>query len=178
MANITRSLTGRIVVRMDEDEKIVLGSIVGQFLELIGADARPKSDDPLADLIGNIGVEVQAPEDPALARLFPDAYLDDDEAASDFRRFTQESLRDVKISQATTMVATLERSGNKITLSDAEALAWLAALNDVRLTLGVRLGVTEDTDFSEESEDQMLAIYSWLTYLQESLIQVVAPHAV
>ena len=37
-----------------------------------------------------------APEDPVLARLFPTAYPDDEEAAAEFRRFTEGGLRDGK----------------------------------------------------------------------------------
>lgn len=179
MASVTRSLTGRIVVRLDEDEKIVLASLIAQVFDLVHADAPAKSEDPLAELVGTIGVDVETPEDPALARLFPDAYPEDRDASRDFRRYTQESLRELKIAQATTVDATLERSGNKVTLSDAEAFAWLAALNDLRLVLGVRLGVSEENTEEFENPDdprhQMYSIYAWLSFLQESLIHVIAP---
>ena len=36
------------------------------------------------------------PDDPVLARLFPDAYEDDGEAAGEFRRYTEMGLRDGK----------------------------------------------------------------------------------
>ena len=42
------------------------------------------------------------PDDPALARLLPDAYADDEEAAAEFRRFTERDLRDAKARDART----------------------------------------------------------------------------
>lgn len=58
-------------------------------------------------------------------------------------------------------------------------LAWLAALNDLRLVLGVRLGVTETTRYDPEDSDaqaaQMYLVYDWLTYLQDRLLNVMEP---
>ena len=58
-----------------------------------------------------------------------------------------------------------------------QAQAWLGALNDSRLVLGERLGVTEDLEelISALGEDDprlaLLWVYDRLTYLQESLVQ-------
>ena len=56
---------------------------------------------------------------------------------------------------------------------DPEAAAWLRATNDLRLALGTRLDITDDTEPPEEitgEEDQQLAVYYWLTALQGSLV--------
>ena len=56
---------------------------------------------------------------------------------------------------------------------------WLGAINDVRLALGVRLNVEENTPEELQllkSDDPMhgvYAIYSWLGWLQESLLEAV-----
>ena len=49
-----------------------------------------------------IGIDPFAvtPDDPALHRLFPDAYADDEDASAEFRRFTERSLRDGKLGRA------------------------------------------------------------------------------
>ncbi len=177
MATIQRSLTGRIVVRLDDDEKTVLRSLVEQVLDMVQPDA-PMSADPIEQLLGSLTNDVERPSDPALIRLFPDAYLDDDGASADFRKFTQDSLRELKSANALTMLATLERSGTKLTLSSAEAMAWLGSLNDMRLTIGVRIGVTEENHeelLDDANPNSMMAqVYTWLTYLQESLITAIA----
>ena len=62
--------------------------------------------------------------------------------------------------------------------SDHEgANAWLGGLNDIRLALGVRLKI-EDTDQEHlellKPDDPLravYAVYTWLGWLQESLIQ-------
>lgn len=176
MAQIQRSLTGRIVLRLDEDEKTVLRSLVEQLLEMVRPEA-PASADPLEQLLNSITAEVERPDDPAMARLFPDAHLDDEEASAEFRRFTEGSLRELKTANAMTMLATLERSGSKITLTQPEAMAWLGGLNDLRLTIGVRIGVTEENHeelLDDANPDAMMAqVYSWLTFLQESLVTTV-----
>ena len=43
-----------------------------------------------------------APEDPVLARLLPDGYRDDPEAAGEFRKYTEPSLRSAKHQAAQT----------------------------------------------------------------------------
>ncbi|MBI1379085.1 MAG: DUF2017 family protein [Frankiales bacterium] len=170
-----RSLTGRVQLRADEVERSILLDLVGQLEEFVAPDDDWADADPLAQLVG-IDPEAQRPDDPALARLFPDAYRDDDDAAAEFRRFTERSLRDTKLAHARTVAGTLRRSGDKLVLTEAEAQSWLGTLNDLRLTLGSRLGVQEDNhdEFLALPEDHPLValyhVYDWLTYLQETLV--------
>ena len=62
-------------------------------------------------------------------------------------------------------------------LTAEESDAWLRALNDIRLVLGERLGITEDWDElvgSLTDDDPRLAlfwVYDRLTYLQETLVR-------
>ena len=171
-----RSLGGRIVLRTDEVERTLLTDLVTQLLELVELDEDPHAD-PLARMVG-IDHSAERSDDPALARLFPDAY-DDDESAAEFRRFTERSLRDTKVSHARTVLDGLARTGDKMTLSDSEAPSWLGTLNDLRLTLGSRLGL-DDPAYENEPwweripEDDPAAmayhVYDWLTFLQETLV--------
>ncbi|MGH3919863.1 MAG: DUF2017 family protein, partial [Pseudonocardiaceae bacterium] len=67
--------------------------------------------------------------------------------------------------------------GGRVRLSDEQAQAWLAALNDVRLALGTVLDVTEDMPDELAPDDPRaphLGVYHWLTWVQESLIQAVS----
>ena len=86
----------------------------------------------------------EAPADPVLARLLPDAYQDDPEAAGEFRKYTESSLREAKKYFAQTLLETLPPKGGRVKLTADQARDWLRALNDVRLMFGVRLEVTED----------------------------------
>jgi hypothetical protein len=115
-----------------------------------------------------------------LARLLPDAYSDDPEAAGEFRKYTEPALRSAKYEVAKQVLDTLPEAGGRIQLSKDEALAWLKALNDVRLALGVRLGVTEEfeEDWAKLKPDDpqwtAYEVYAWLGAVQESLVQALA----
>ena len=142
-----------------------------------------------------IDPDAERPDDPALARLFPDAYADDDEAADEFRRFTERGLREAKAGAAATVLASLTAAGPvepdepsdpgrekvRLTLDPDEAQAWLRTLTDLRLALGTRLGVEEgDEERWEELPDddprrQVHDVYDWLGWVQETLVRALAP---
>ena len=56
-----------------------------------------------------------------------------------------------------------------------EAQDWLTTLNDVRLVLGTRLGITEEIEPAEQPEDEGHAVYDWLTWLQATLVEALLP---
>jgi hypothetical protein len=166
-------------------EASLLRNLVGQIMALVEPldyDAPHRydpKDETLAALESTLHEpgSAQTPEDPVLARLLPDAYRDDPEAAGEFRKYTEPALRSAKHQAAQDMLDTLPEAGGRIQLTGEQALAWLKALNDVRLALGVRLGVTEE--FEEQwgrlkpNDPQWTAyeVYAWLGAVQESLVQ-------
>ena len=176
----SRTGSDRLVIRLDSVEKSILQSLTDQIIAFVQPNDPDPDRDPLAALVG-IDDAAQISEDPALARLFPDAYRDDPEAADDFRRFTERQLREGKLANATTVKDALTRSGNKVTISLEQASAWLGFLNDVRLALGSRIGISEENHEEladlpdEDPRSGMFEIYDWLTYLQESLVQALMP---
>lgn len=170
-----RRSRGGIRLTLDEVDVRVIRHLFGEMLELLGPE-EPAPDDPLIAALG-IGTETQRPQDPALARLFPDGYIDDEEASAEFRRYTEPTLRADKRAATRTALESLDHVGRRALLTQEQADAWLRALNDTRLVLGERLGVTEDIEELIESlseDDPRLGlfwIYDRLTYLQESLVQ-------
>jgi len=115
--------------------------------------------------------------DPAMRRLFPPATLDDREINAEFERLMRDELLGERLNSLDTMERTLEAER----LTEDELVAWLAAINDLRLVLGVRLAVTEETtaaDFAELSDDdpkvQMYVAYSYLTFLEDHVIEALA----
>jgi len=121
----------------------------------------------------------ERPVDPVLARRLPDAYNDDPEAAGEFRKYTESSLREAKKYFAQTMLETLPPGGGRVKLSADQARDWLRALNDVRLMFGVRLEVTEDFEdqlAALDPKDPRIAafeVYGWLGAVQESLVRAI-----
>jgi hypothetical protein len=109
--------------------------------------------------------------DPALLRLLPDAYQDDQDASAEFRRFTEDELAGAKTSDARTVAMAL-RGDEAIVLDPESVRPWLRSITDLRLTLAVRLGIREDGDEGDTSQaaEPTQQVYFWLGYLQESLL--------
>jgi hypothetical protein len=202
-----RRWRGGATARFGAAQAAIIRDLVGQVAELVGGDTlderprderppdnRPRDDHPggpqdgrddglvsADDLAAMIGLTENAelPADPVLARLLPDAY-DDPEASGEFRRYTEQGLRSGKVAAARTVLATLPPKGGRVRLSGPEAQAWLRALNDVRLALGVRLEVTDDFDdqvahmSAADPRAPYVGVYQWLAYLQETLVQALS----
>jgi hypothetical protein len=170
----SRAPGGGVEVSLDADSVRLLTGIFGEILALL-EDASSAPADPLAAQLG-IGVATSPPEDPALARLLPDAYPDDAEAAAEFRRYTELGLRERKRAAARTVLASLA-APMPVRLQPDELLAWLTAINDARLALGVRLDIEEDwtEQVAALAEDDpaaySYAVYEYLTEMQERLVQ-------
>jgi len=170
-----RATSGGVTARFAKPEAAIIRDLVGQVVELVVADIPAPDTDELAAMVG-ISDSTEVPDDPVLARLLPDGYRDNPEAAQEFRRFTESGLRSAKVESAQLLLQTLPAGGGRVKLSADQAEAWLRSLNDVRLALGVRLGVTDDFDgLSEDArpDDPSYAyvqVYQWLAFLQESLV--------
>ena len=178
VATFRRARQGGVTVTFGADESEVLRRVLIEMVELLGPDESAE-DDPLAVAVG-IGTSTEVPEDPALARLFPDGYTDDPEASADFRRYTESGLRHAKREALQTALDTVGEPGVRVVLTAEQSEAWLQALNDTRLVLGERLGITEEVDeviAALGDDDPRLAlfwVYDRLTYLQESLVQALS----
>lgn len=165
-----------VVLRLERVENAVIQNLVEQLQQMLGD--LPKGDPGLAEL--GISESTKVPEDAALARLFPDGYQGDDEAAVEFRRYTEATLRDGKEHDASVVLETLAFD-EEIQLDHDQAQSWLRALNDLRLALGTRLDITEDGHdrFEDLNWDDpvyaMFVTYDWLTQLQDGLVQCLWP---
>jgi hypothetical protein len=173
-------------------EADLLRSLAAQLVELLRNEAAvPRDDaDPLEAMMDFSGPTTE-PEDPVLARLFPTAYPSDEEAASEFRRFTEGGLRDGKARSAIAIIDALEEAGLPpeltedglmidVELDQGTAETWMKSFTDLRLALATRLEVTEgDEDYWDSLPDddpraQAHDIYEWVGYLQESLVQALS----
>ncbi|RBY89290.1 DUF2017 family protein [Blastococcus sp. TF02A-30] len=150
-----RAKGAELVARLEPAEAGIVGLLLDQLEQLLDADA---------DDVGG---------DPVIARLLPDGHRSDPELAADYRELTESSLRAGKADDLATVRASLPRGGGEVRLDVEQAGAWLRTSNDLRLALGTRLDITEDSEPPEEivdETDQQLAVYYWLTALQGSLV--------
>ena len=179
---------GGAAVALDEVEIAILRSLAVQLLELIGPGDEPAEDaDPLAALFAEGPSE--PPADPALARLFPEAYASEESdelraKSAEFRRFTENDLRSRKREDALALIRALDTlapaggGSAELRLKPEECRQWLGALNDLRLAIGTRLEVTDEEDGGEllrlpdsDPRKPMVMAYLWLGGLQETLVE-------
>lgn len=155
MSGFTRVSAGISTANFSTEEARILSDLVGQ----------------LADLVENRG----APgSDPALDRLLPAGYRDSEENAEEFRRFTETDLAEAKVRNARIVLDDLSSPAKHrklvVDLDRNGIGAWLRTLTDLRLTLGSRLAVERDGSMPPDADAMTVAIYEWLGYLQESLV--------
>jgi len=172
----TRDDAGILLLDLESQELELLTQLYAQLHELLAHDEMEVDADPLIQLM-NMNGPTSIPKDPALARLFPNAYLDDAEAASDFRRFTEPDLRRKKLACVRDVLAQLQTFEEVSSLDSNQGQNWLLSLNDLRLVLGTRIGVGEQDEEEDEPEldperDPGYFLYDYLTYLQGTLIEL------
>lgn len=184
---------GRYVAMLDDTERAMLAGLMEQT-RLILAPEVEATGDAFDDLVASMGVSLAAQDqagqrdsstsserDPALDRLLPTAHRGDDKIAAEFRRLTEEGLRQRKSGNLDTALGRLTAaSGNEVVLDKTQAPAFLMALTDVRLLLGERMGMRTEEDAAAlhaameivDDDDPLvyaMAWYDFLTWLQETL---------
>ena len=190
MGRYFEAADGGAAASFDEFEAELLRAYAEHMIEFI--DAREGTGGTAEDLIASAFSEgpTELPGDPALARLFPDAYTDlgpegDAEAASaEFRRYTENDLRARKRDDAQAVIRSLDALAPEgeeratLHLKPEECRQWLGALNDLRLVLASRLEIVEDEDFEEllelpddDPRSPLVLTYGWLTALQDTLVE-------
>ncbi len=188
-----------LVARLDGQERELLVSLCEQVLELVAPHAPAPADeggglDPFEAIVAGMGtlstdagggaggrdLGLDEDRDPALDRLFPAGHREDPEAAAEFRRFTEPSLRARKGDNLRACITALTAADDELRLDRPGAVAFTVALTDIRLVMGERLGLRDDADaerieqvLDELDEDDpvrfALALYDFLTWLQESV---------
>jgi Domain of unknown function (DUF2017) len=140
---------------------------------------RLRLSDGERELLRTLPAELQAllgsePDDPALRRLFPPAYDEDEEGEAEYRRLMADDLLEGR-RRALRLV---QETAGRDRLTAEELDAWLRALNDLRLVLGTKLGMTEEMYDLEidpaHPQAYELSVYGYLSWLQEQLVAAAA----
>ena len=156
--HIGRTTDGRIAVRLAPREREILGTLAGELAREAAGDVVPESGGA----------------DPGLARLTPDAEAADAEASAAFRELTGADLEAARQGRFAMLAETIDAAY----LDEAHALAWLGAVNDLRLVHGTRLGVTDDTGSGPVDESDPDAgrtvVFLWLGWVEEQLVEALA----
>jgi hypothetical protein len=133
----------------------------------------------ITDLADALGPGVLALDDPVSQRLFPDGYRDAEDAAA-FRDLTETALRDERLERTAQCLAELaaptpHRRYSELHLDRDAVERWIKVLNDLRLALGTRIGISEDdaTGRGDFGQAAGYAIYDYLTGVQDTLVRIV-----
>jgi hypothetical protein len=153
-----------VVLELTRMEAVHLAGLVAQFADL------------MQDSAGAV-------DDPAIARLVPDAYADDPGAAADFRAVTERDLLERRRQDAGIVLGSLGAAAAlPDEAADDEALretvdlrldpetlrAWLRCLAAIRLVLATRLDIRSEED--HDLDDPRFGIYEWLGYRLDGLV--------
>ena len=146
-----RTADGGVEPQLSRDERTLVANLASELRSLLDGDTG----------------------DPSLRRLFPPAY--EEEADENAYR---DLMGDELLSGRREALDLVARTAKQKRLSADEADGWLRALNDLRLVLGTRLDVQEDMLLDDLRPDDprasALAIYGWLSWLQEQLVAVLS----
>lgn len=191
MSRFTRS-RGKIQLHLDGTEFELFSRSVNELLELLddgsSVDLEVQDEDPFVMWEASFGTRpgiedefIEEERDPVMQRLFPVAYSDDSEAASDFARFTEATQRQDKIDAACTVLDDLDTLHGGVARIHADHVdAWLKTLNNLRLVLSVMLDINDEVSSAEAAErpeddprSWLFTYYGWLGWMLESLLEVV-----
>jgi Domain of unknown function (DUF2017) len=134
----------------------------------------PRNERDILRALPEVLREAVTGDDPAAERLFPAAHPEDPLREEEYRRLTRESLVGKRLSAIDVVESTLDAER----LDEEELSAWLGALNDLRLVLGSRLEVTEESyDRDLDADDPRapaIALYHYLSWLVAQAVDALA----
>lgn len=169
---------------LDQDEALMLDQLITQLTQLLESHSSTDLDpDPLFASL-EVGGSDHLPEDPALARLLPDAYSGSDEA-SDFRRITEQGLLNRKLQDAQEVTSALgvgapidDDEPVEVEILAATMPAWVRTLSALRLAIAARIGLESPEDHARllDSEDTRgtVLVFDWLAAILESVLTITA----
>ena len=129
----------------------------------------PEERSLVARLLDELAALLTEPAEPAMTeRLFPVVHPDRPEQEAEYQRLMRDELVASRLAGIATVKEVLAGQGNgkKVTFSEDQLVAFMQALNSVRLVLGTLLGITEDEEDRPENvlvpEYQLYAYLSWV----------------
>ena len=134
----------RTLIRLEEEERLMLVDLAGQFRSVVADD-----------------------HDPGLRRLYPIAYPNNPDWDADYASLVHDDLVRLRLEAADTVEAT----AGSPSLADDELADWMQVLNGLRLLLGTRLDISEEDQFDPEADDAPArALLAWLGFLLEEAV--------
>ena len=146
--SVKRARDGSFVVNLPEEERRLLRDVLPQLQAALEGDAAT---------------------DPGFKRLFPKAYVQDPEHEEEYQALVGDDLLTKRLAQIETVLTTIGQTR----ISEDDLFAWMGAVNDLRLVLGTRLDVSEETDLAVDPthpDAGAYGLYAYLGWLLELLV--------
>ena len=144
-----RQRDGTYVVDLGEEERRLVANLMVQLRSLLGTDS------------------------PALVRLFPPAYGDDEERNRGYAALAGAELMERRLAA----IEAVEETLGEDRLTEEQLETWMRSVNDLRLVLGTILDVTEEDREPPDPDDDaapLFAAYEYLGYLLEHIVAALA----
>lgn len=174
---------GGLRLHLNYDEAAMLDQLITQLMQLLQSHSGTALDpDPLFASL-EVGGSEDIPEDPALARLFPNAY-EGDEDATQFRRVTEQGLLNRKLQDAIQVTTALGLGGVlpgedttvEVDISRGTLPAWARTITALRLAIAARIGLDTAEDHDRLLEDDetrgTVLVFDWLAAILESALMM------
>lgn len=179
--------SGGLLLLLERDEAAMLDQLVEQLIQLMQSHSGTALDpDPLFASL-EVGGSEELPDDPALARLFPDAYEGNVDAAQ-FRRVTEQGLLNRKLQDAMDVTSALGLGGGvpdenaepvEVEVTGATLPAWVRTITALRLAIAARIGLEAPEDharlLSDEETRGTVLVFDWLAAILESVLAMAGP---
>jgi Domain of unknown function (DUF2017) len=146
-----RDRSGRFRVKLPAAERELLGALPTQVADVLD------------------------PDQPLAVRLFPVAYVGDDQAQADYKSLVGSEL----VRSHRGALDTLGTTAGSATLTEEELHQWLRALEVLRLVVGTDLDVSEGDEGPffvaiDDAQSARRALYAYLSELQSEVIDALS----
>ena len=111
--------------------------------------------------------ELLTTDSPALRRLFPPPYGDDDERNAGYAVLAGSELVERRLAALEVIETTIDAE----TLTEEQLQTWMRSVNDLRLVLGTLLDIRDDEQPVSGADETMVAVYEYLGQLLELTVQ-------
>ncbi len=146
------------VINLGRDETSLVLRLIGELRALL-TDPEPTSD---AQVL--------------MVRLFPVAHPHDEKLEAEYQGWMRTDLVQSKLAAIAIVEDALEGNGG---VDEGQLMAFMQALNSLRLVLGTLVGVSDDPAVDEVApayaDSTEYALYSYLSWLLEDCVRVLAP---
>ena len=149
------AVDGGFTINLDVDERSLIVRLLGELEDLLTAESDERA--------------------PILARLFPPAFHDDPEKEAEYQRLMREDLVASRMAAITSVTEILEGDA-RVLLNEGQTMAFMQAVNAIRLVMGTLLDITDDesAELADVDDSPEHNLYNYLGWLLEWTVRALS----